>query len=251
MGEATTEDVSGSRTFSGVTVVVARPESQAHGLVDLLEARGADVVAVPLIQIVELDCREELVRAAVGLTAEDWIVVSSSNAAAALVAATTPGGSEARSNAKVAAVGPATAASLPRVDLVPARNSAAGLVEELPSGHGRVVVLQAAGGAPTLVDGLAAKGWQVQRIDTHVAVPNVPSAGEQLALLKADAVVFTSGSQARAWAVVLGSAAPPVVVAIGPQTAHDARAAGMNVTAVADEHTLPGVVAALERALGR
>jgi uroporphyrinogen-III synthase len=91
----------------------------------------------------------------------------------------------------------------------------------------------------------------VQRVDTHVAVPNVPSAGEQLALLKADAVVFTSGSQARAWAVVLGSAAPPVVVAIGPQTAHDARAAGMNVPALADEHTLPGVVAALERALGR
>jgi len=121
----------------------------------------------------------------------------------------------------------------------------------MPAGPGRVVVLQARGGAATLVDGLTAKGWDVTRIDTHVSRPVVPSAGEQLGLLKADAVVFTSGSQARAWADVLGSATPPVVVAIGPQTADDARRAGIDVTAVAQEHSLVGVVAALEHAVAR
>jgi uroporphyrinogen-III synthase len=247
MADSTKPEVSSAHTLAGVTVVVARPESQAHGLVDLLEAKGAEVVAVPLIDIVELDCADEVATAVAGLTTDDWIVVSSANAAAALVAAQP----QATTPARIAAVGPATAARLGRVDLVPARNSAAGVVEELPAGLGRVVVLQAAGGAPTLVEGLSAKGWRVQRIDTHVALPNVPSAGQQLALLRADAVVFTSGSQARAWAVVLGSAAPPVVVAIGPQTAQDARSAGLNVTAVAEVHTLPGVVATLEHTLGR
>jgi len=236
-----------ARSLAGLTIVVTRPVSQAHGLVDLLVARGAEVVAVPLIRIVELDCADDLEAALATLSADDWIVVSSVNAASALEAApscaTTP--------ARIAAVGPSTGAELSRVDVVPQRNSAAGLVEELPAGVGRVLVLQAAGGAPTLVDGLAAKGWQVQRIDTHVAMPCVPSAGEQLALLKADAVAFTSGSQARAWGVVLGAAAPPVVVAMGPQTAADARAAGLQVAAVAEEHTLVGLVDALERALGR
>lgn len=231
--------------LAGRTVVVTRPESGASELAGMLGALGAHVRVVPLIEIEPLECGAALRAALARLTADDWLVVTSANAVVALTRV------KVFPRARVAAVGEATASHLPRVDLVPERKSAAGLVEEMPAGTGRVVVLQAQGGAPTLVDGLAAKGWHVERIDTHVARPIVPPVADQLALLRADAVVFTSGSQARAWGNVLGSAAPPVVVAIGPQTAADACAAGLLVTDVAEEHTLPGVVAALERALAR
>jgi uroporphyrinogen-III synthase len=106
-------------------------------------------------------------------------------------------------------------------------------------------VVQAVGGAPTLVEGVRALGWQVERLDTHESIPRVLSGREQLEVLRADAVAFTSGSQARAWAAVLGSATPPVVVAIGPQTAADTHAAGLSVTAVAVEHSVEGLIGTL------
>jgi uroporphyrinogen-III synthase len=54
---------------------------------------------------------------------------------------------------------------------------------------------------------------------------------------------------------VRGYGGPPPagvrVAAIGPVTADAARAAGMRVAAAATEHTIPGLVAAIERAVAR
>jgi uroporphyrinogen-III synthase len=58
----------------------------------------------------------------------------------------------------------------------------------------------------------------------------------------ADVALLTSGSGARALA---GSGAHARVVAIGPQTAAEARAAGLKVVAVAADHDLDGLVEAL------
>jgi uroporphyrinogen-III synthase len=108
------------------------------------------------------------------------------------------------------------------------------------------VVVQAADGASTLVEGLTALGWAVRRVDTHRSVPVVPTARQQLAVLKADAVVFTSGSQAEAWVTIFGDAAPPVVVTIGPQTTQKVEQCGLKVAATAADHSLPGVLRALQ-----
>jgi uroporphyrinogen-III synthase len=61
----------------------------------------------------------------------------------------------------------------------------------------------------------------------------------------ADAVLFASGSAARGWVEVFGTDAPPVVVAIGPETAAATERAGVRVTAVARDHSLAGLVLAL------
>lgn len=223
-------------------IVVVRADDGTSRVADGLAGAGAEVVAVPLVEIVDLADPRAIAAAITGLASVDWVVVTSARAATRVVSAL-----RAVPAVRVAAVGATTADVLPRVDLVPERQSAAGLVEVFPAsaGSGRVVVVQAAGGAATLVDGLRRLGWQVERIDTHESRPRAVGGREQLEVLRADALVLTSGSQARAWAAVLGSATPPVVVAIGPQTAADTEAAGLSVTAVAAEHSAEGLIGTL------
>ena len=119
-----------------------------------------------------------------------------------------------------------------------------------PDPVGRALVVQAADAAPTLVDELRTRGADVTVVVPYRTVPRHPSAREQLAALSADAVLFASGSAVRSWVAVFGDATPPVVVAMGPQTAAVAAAAGVAVSAVAEVSSLVGLVDALEAQLG-
>jgi uroporphyrinogen-III synthase len=66
-----------------------------------------------------------------------------------------------------------------------------------------------------------------------------------------DAATFTSSSTVRNFCEILPDAVPDSlqVVCIGPVTADTARECGLRVDAVAEEHTIPGLVSALERRL--
>ncbi len=231
-----------SGPLAGVTVVVTRPLEQAPALVELLEQIGARVIVMPLIEIVDVADAADVTAAIDDLGPADWVVVASAYAAARVAAVV------ADCDVKLAAVGATTAASLPRTDLIAERQSAEGLVAlfpDAPLGGGRVVVAQAVGGAATLTEGIAAKGWQVTRLDTHESRPVVPTTRQQFAVLQADAVVFTSGSQAVAWKLVFGTSTPPIVVAMGPQTARDAEREGLKIHSMATDHSLHGLVTAL------
>ena len=108
--------------------------------------------------------------------------------------------------------------------LVPLDQRAEGLLAELPPPPpppraGSALVVQAVDAAPTLVAGLVARGWRVSASRRTAVSARQPSAREQLGALSADAVLFASGSAARAWVEVFGTTTPPVVVAMGPQTA--------------------------------
>ena len=233
--------------LAGRRVVITRALDQADALAELLEAAGAIAVTMPLIEIVA-----ESAGAAALATADpaafDWLVVTSPNGAEQYV--TAHGSVTADS---VAAVGSATAAAFSAVGiactLVPRVQSAVGLLGEFPAGTGRVLLVQAHGAAATLAAGLAQLGWQVTAIAPYRAVPTLPTARQQLTALSADAVLFASGSAVRAWAAVFGDSTPPIVVAIGPQTAQAAADAGLKVAVVAADHSLPGLVAALRRHL--
>ena len=73
--------------------------------------------------------------------------------------------------------------------------------------------------------------------------PVCPRCGEEL--------VVRPGSAAQAWHDAIGSETPAVVVAVGPTTEGAARACGINVTHVAGEHSVRGLVDALVAALAR
>jgi uroporphyrinogen-III synthase len=236
--------------LAGRRVVVTRPRDQSASLIEELEARGARPVVVPLTEIVDEPAGMAAL-AGVDVAPFEWIVVTSANAAHRLVDA--HGDALAADGAPpLAAVGTQTAAALPGCQLVPAEQHAEGLLAELPApatAGAAVLVVQGAEASPTLVGGLTERGWRVTAIAPYRSAPRRPTAADQLAALAADVVLFASGSAARAWVAVFGTSSPPIVVAIGPQTAAAARAAGLSVTDVAADHSVPGLVAAAERAL--
>ena len=232
--------------LQGRRVVTTRDEP---GELDrLLAEAGADVVHIPLIEIADpLDGGAALRAVMDALGNVDWVVVTSQHGAARF------GEALARhSRVKTAAVGTRTASVLERlsgraVDIVPARQTAADLLEAMPpDGDGQVVVVAHADRADTaLAVGLSQLGYRVHPVVAYRTLARTPSDDERAAAVGADAVAFASGSAAQAWHDAIGTDTPSVVVAIGPTTQGAARACGIVVTHVADEHSVRGLVDAL------
>lgn len=231
------------------TVVVTRTLDDAGKLADLLRARGHGVVEVPSIRIVDEPGGVEALRAALDRGA-GWAVVTSRHGADRLAVAC-----DGRLGAQLAVVGSATARrcgelGLP-VAVVPDRFLAEGLLERFgPPDGSTVVVAQAAGAAPTLADGLRAKGWDVEVAVTYRSEPVEARPELAAAIATADAITFTSGSTVTNFVAAYGPAAvPPIVVCIGPVTQRVAVDLGLVVDAVAEPHTVEGLVAAVDRAV--
>jgi uroporphyrinogen-III synthase len=234
-------------TLAGRTVVVTRAAEQASTLVGRLRERGATVVEVPTIAIAEpADAGAALAAAISRLDDVDWVVLTSTNGADRFLAAL--GG---RTSPPIAVVGPGTAAAVRAAGiepaLVPERFVAEGLLAAFPSGPGRVLLPQAEGARPVLAGGLRAAGWEVEAVVAYRTLTADPPPATIERARGADAITFTSGSTVTGYLAAAGAGAvPPVVVCIGPVTADAAEAAGLAVAAVATEHTIEGLVAALE-----
>jgi uroporphyrinogen-III synthase len=193
-------------------VLVTREE-----LVARVESLGHEAILCELIRV------EPLGDEPVDARAYDWLVVTSRNGAHELARRGVTAN-------RIAAIGPATADALRshglRVDLVAATHTQEGLREELPGG---TILLAAAEGARRdVLDGDFLPLYRT--IELGPVVPSI------------DLALLMSGSAARSLAAT-GARAP--VVAIGPQTAAEARAAGLDVVGVAVTHDLDGLVEAL------
>ncbi len=251
VGEVAAEDLAWftARPLFGRTVVVTRPEGQASVLAEQLREAGAEVVVLPVIEIEDAaDGGTALAEALTTVQSYDWLVVTSANGARRVL----DGLPDARAlgGVAVAAIGPGTAAALAegniRADLVPERFVAEGLLEAFPDGPGRVLLARAAVARDTLPDGLRAKGWEVDVVEAYRTIPAVPSPAALDAAAAADVVTFTSSSTVTRFLEVAGpDRVPPLVACIGPITAATAKEAGLTVDVEADEHSVPGLVAAL------
>jgi uroporphyrinogen III methyltransferase/synthase len=244
-----------ARPLFGRTIVVTRARAQASGLVARLQRLGATTVELPTIQIADpADGGSALAAAAATVAGVDWVVFTSVNAVDRFLALLRD--ARALGAARVAAVGPGTAEALDRhrvvADLVPPRALAESLVESFPAGPGRVLLPQAAAARPTVAEGLAAAGWQVEVVEAYRTEPAVPPAAALAEAAAADAITFTSASTVAGHVAAAGTAGlPPVVASIGPVTTAAAEAAGIPVTVEAAPHTVEGLVDALVRVLGR
>lgn len=246
------------RPLLGRRVVVTRTRAQASELSAALRAHGAEPIEVPVIEVVAPD-DPALVDAAVlacRAGAYDWVVLTSPNGVERFCAALRDGRDLA--GARLAAIGPGTAAALARqhlvADLVPDRFVAEALLDALgapPPGGGRVLLARAAVARDVLPDGLRLRGWDVDVVPVYRTMPVRPPDDARASVASADVVTFTSSSTVEHFVAAFGTAAlPPTIACIGPVTAAAARAHGIDVTVEAGEHTIAGLVAALVAQLG-
>lgn len=249
------------RPLFGRTVVITRAAEQAGSLVDLLRQRGAHAFVVPTIEIGEPADGGATLRKAAADVADgqyDWVVVTSANGAVRFLDelhdARDLGG------VRIAAIGPATADVLTArnivADLVPDVYVAEALVESfpepVPGGTGRVLLARAATAREVLPEGLRAKGWHVDVVETYRTHRTPIDEDTRVAVLDADVVTFTSSSTVDNYVRTMNTVeTPPVVACIGPITSATARGHGMHVDVEATEFTIPGLVAALEAHFSR
>jgi len=242
--------------LAGKVVLVTRPREQAASLVHELERRGATAIVAPTIEVVPVRSAE-LTKALQDLAAGtfDWITLTSRATVDVLASRLEPGDVRAR----VAAVGEGTSAAFRRwagrdPDLVPKTFTTAALAHAFPRGRGRVLCARADVAPEGFEEALTAKGWTPLRVDAYrTKMPEWLPIGAREALARGtvDAITFTSASSVRGFTnAVTDVRGDPKVVCIGPVTAREARAHGLEVAAVAQPHTMEGMIAALEHALG-
>ena len=249
-----------SGTLDGLRVVVTRQDLEPLG--EMLRQRGAEAVHLPAIRATDAaDGGAELDRHLAHLDRYDWLIVTSPNGAERVATAV----ADTAVPPRVAAVGAATSARLQArsgraADLVPpvqkGQALAVALIDRLDSRDGRVLLAQADRASPDLADALRAVGLRVDAVTAYRTETTPPDLSD-LARRPADAVLLASGSAATAWRAAIDRhadehpvpphVAPRIVVAIGPSTAAAAARCGLDVTAVATEHSLAGLVEALEQ----
>jgi uroporphyrinogen-III synthase len=255
-----------TRGLAGKRIVITRAAHQAGEIENLLRGRGAEPLLYPCIAIVPPD-DTSMLDSALHQAAQgnfDWLVLTSANAVLVLAQRleALKISTDNLKSLSLAAVGPATAEATRNLlkletAVIPEEYSAEALVYALrPTPGMRVLLPQADLARPTMAEGLMATGATVT---TVIAYHTVRGTGEVdlpalLAKRQVDAITFTSPSTVRNFLERMRAEGgnpdklrDMIVACIGPSTAKAARELGLTVAVLPAEHTLEGLVEALER----
>lgn len=248
-------------TLRGRRILVTRAQPQAEELAELLRDRGAEPISVPVMRLVPLLSPGQFRALAEEIASGCWddVVFTSANAVG-LVLPTLPSGP---APARIYAIGPGTARAVaalgwsvePLPETFVAESLAQSLLSAGVSGR-RVLLARAAGAREVLPAALERAGAQLKVVEIYEMEPEEdsrPALNRALADPTLDCVVFASGSSVDCFRALSGATplADSVLVAcIGPITAQTARAAAMEPGVIAHDHSLPGLVRALELHLG-
>ena len=256
------------RPLFGRTFVVTRTRQQASDLADRLAGLGGEVIEAPTIVIEPPADWSEIDAELARLDRYDWIVFTSANGVAAWAERMRTLGRDGRSLgwARLAGVGPATAAALDRLflrcDLIPEEFVAESLADSLAGLGGEslrnknVLLLTADIARPALNDALAAAGAKVTQQAIYRTRPADSLPANLVAACQAGrpcCVTFTSSSTARNFfsladdSIRKGLRSGAIQAAcIGPIAAATfAELAGRPADIVPAEHTIPGLVEAI------
>lgn len=246
------------RPLFGVRALITRGIERAGPFAHLLADLGAEPLALPVTRLVDAgDEAAAAVASAIARIADyDWIVLTSVNTVGRFVAALHAAELDARAlgNARLACVGPATAAALAdhglRADIVPRRGDAVGVAEAIIAASAgqvagtQVLVPRAVHGRDEAINALRAAGAGVDVVhiyETAVTPADDPALGyglERLRKRDIGVICFFAPSQVRALFELVGDDAAeligacPIVAAIGNTTRRALQKRGVNVQVV-------------------
>jgi uroporphyrinogen III methyltransferase/synthase len=232
----------------------------------LLTAYGAETIEAPTIQIVPPASWKAIDQAIAALADYSWLIFTSVNGIAPFMERLKVARKDVRALAhlRICAIGPRTAEELTRfglvADLVPSEYQAEGMVAALGTYDMRgkkVLIPRAEVAREILPQQLREKGATVDVVAVYRTI--APEADlnrlrEQIESGGIDAVTFTSSSTVRNFVDMVGGmeqakrlGTKTTVACIGPITAHSAEEAGLPVTIMPMENTVPALAQAIVR----
>ncbi len=251
-----------NRALFGKTLLVPRPAEQGRATAAAIRARGASARLLPAIEIRAPADPAPLAGAIAELGRYEWVLFTSANGVTRFMAALATAGLDARAfaQAKIAVIGPKTAAALEgfglRADAVADEFVGEGLARAvlLQGVPKRVLLARALVARDALPDLLRAAGSRVDVVPVYETVS--ADSGEALRAhfekREIDVALFTSSSTVNAVVDTLEERAVELlssvtVASIGPITSKTLAERGIRVDTEATTFTVEGLLDALER----
>lgn len=251
--------------MAGKVIVVTRDERGNRDFSAKIEAKGGIALAVAAISVRPLDCGEQLKRVIERVDDYSWIVLTSINGVRTLFERLEELGLRDRfgGGAKTACIGTATSECLGQFgvssDFVPGVFTSGELGRRLVAMEDlrgkRVLLLRSKPASAELAEILAAAGAQVDSIslyDIDRADSDVSELVDRIAGGQVDWLTFASGSSAKALLEMVDrdvvESSRVRVASIGPVTSKELGNMGISVDIEAREHTIDGLLAAVEGA---
>lgn len=263
VGEADALNWFGKLPLAGKRIVVTRTREQASELSAQLSELGADVMELPTIRITDPTDRRDFAQAVVDSPHYDWLIFSSPNGVKRFFRAFFAVYEDIRElgGARIAAVGPGTAAELKKVglmvDVMPAKAVAEELIAEFDrkgeefGGVANVTMLwvHSEKGRDVIYRELMKRQAIVDECIAYNTVPETEDPfGARVRLREegADIIAFTSSSTVRHF-MALHIPIPEKcrIVSIGPVTTSTLKEYGITPDAEARTHDIPSLVQAI------
>lgn len=251
--------------LSGVCVLVGRARHQASALSAELRKYGAQVLAIPFLEIRKPRSFTALDGALKNIASYDWLILTSVNGVDAMWARMTRLRIRKRklANLKVAAIGPATSKAITergvKVAVVPEQYVAESVVQSLQAqvqGQ-RVLLVRAKVARDVIPRELRNAGAEVDVVEAYQTfVPKSSRSRLQAALRgnnRPSIIAFTSSSSVKNFVTLLGKKRPRFddvqCASIGPVTSATLRELHLPVDIEAREYTIPGLTMAIVNAV--
>lgn len=243
--------------LAGKRIVVTRTREQAGELSHALTELGAHVVELPTIRITPPTDRQAFAHAVVDSRHYDWLIFSSPNGVIRFFEAFFAVYEDIRElgGARIAALGPGTAAELKKrglmVDVMPRKAVAEELIAEFDRkadefggiAHVTMLWVHAEQARDVIYKELMKRKAIVDECIAYDVQPNDSDLARSTLEEGADIITFTSSSTARYFAQ-MGLSLPPHcrIASMGPITSATLRELGMPPHAEAPLHTIPSLV---------